>query len=111
MTYLTNLLNIPYQVFASLEDVDVYHYHAPNNKEAPYAIWKEENDESFCSDNRRSERVIAGILDYYTLDDMDPNLDVLEQALESFGASWKLTASQFEDETNLIHYSWDWQVM
>lgn len=111
MKLLTSLLDLPYQIFKSIEDVDVYHYHKPAEKEAPYAIWKEENDTSFSSDNQKSERGLQGILDYYTLDDLDPALDKLEKAMIEMGASWMLTSSQFEEDTNLIHYSWDWTVM
>lgn len=111
MKYLTQLLDLPYQIFKTIEGVDVYHYEKPAAKQAPYAIWKEEGDESFNSDNQKSERGLQGILDYYTLDDMDPALDELEKAMEKMGASWQLTSSQIEENTHLKHYSWDWTVI
>lgn len=112
MKLLTSLLDIPYTIFKNVQGVDVYHYTAPPEKEAPYAVWQEEADNSFNSDNRKSERSLSGILDYYTLNDglIDSNLDVLEQAMLDMGASWELTAVQFEDATNLVHFSWDWSV-
>ena len=111
MKLLTSLLDLPYQIFKDLEDVDVYHYTKPTEKEAPYAVWMENGDESFNSDNQKSERVLEGTLDYYTLNDLDPALDALESAMLEMGAAWQLSSVQFEDETNLIHYTWDWQVM
>ena len=111
MTYLTSLLNKPMTIFAELEGVDVFHYNKPPETEAPYGVWKEEGDTSINSDNQRSERTLEGILDYYTLDDIDPALDKLEEAMSKMGASWKLVSVQHEDDTNLNHYSWDWSVM
>ena len=112
MMLLTQLLEIPFETFGALEDINIYHYFKPSTIKAPYATWQEENDDAFYSDNGKSERSLNGILDYYTevKDSIDSNLDVLEQALIDMGASWQLTAVQYEIETNLIHYSWDWSV-
>lgn len=112
MMLLTQLLEIPFTTFGEIEDVNIYHYRKPSTVKAPYAVWQEENDDSFYSDNGKSERSLNGILDYYTTvnNDIDPNLDTLEQALIDMGASWALTATQYEADTNLIHYSWDWSV-
>lgn len=113
MKLLTSLLDIPYQAFKAVHGVDVYHYTAPPTKEAPYAIWQEEADNGFYTDFKKSERSLSGILDYYTLNDglIDSNLDTLEQAMQDMGASWELTAVQFEESTNLVHFSWDWSVV
>lgn len=111
MKLLTSLLDLPYQIFKDLEDVDVYHVRKPADKETPYAVWIESGDASFNSDNQRSERVLEGTLDFYTLEDLDPALDLLEEAMCKMGASWQLVAVQDEPETNLIHYTWEWTVM
>lgn len=112
MMLLTQLLEIPFTTFGAIEDVNIYHYRKPSTVKAPYAVWQEENDDSFYSDNGKSERSLNGILEYYTTvnNGIDPNLDVLEQALIDMGASWSLTGTQYEIDTNLIHYSWDWSV-
>lgn len=112
MKLLTALLEIPFDGFRVVEDVNVYHYIKPNKAQAPYAVWQEMNDDGFYSDNGKSERRLEGILDYYTKVNagIDPGLDVLEQAMINMGASWTLTSVQFESDTNLIHYSWDWSV-
>lgn len=112
MKLLTELLEIPFDGFKVIEDVNVYHYIKPSSVQAPYAVWQEENDNSFYSDNGKSERSLDGILDYYTplSNGIDSGLDVLEQAMINMGATWQLTAVQFESDTNLIHYSWDWSV-
>lgn len=105
MKYLTQILEGPKDAFDELSYV--YHYRRPENVQAPYAVWQEQSDDSFNSDNRRSERAIDGTLEFFTKTP-DGKLDELEKALESFGASWSLSAVQFEPDTNLIHYSWDW---
>jgi len=108
MKYLCGLLDIPYQEFKKLDHV--YHYLKPENIDAPYAIWQETNEASFYSNNKKSERALEGILDYFTLDENDSFLDTLEAAMDKMGASWSLSAVQYEEQTNLIHFSWDWQV-
>lgn len=108
MMYLTELLNKPKEAFSSI--TFAYHYKKPANVSAGYAIWKEDDEEKFEADNRKAERSLNGTLDYFTLVDFDPNLDLLEAALESMGATWNLAATFYEDETKLIHYSWDWSV-
>ena len=108
MTYLTQLLNGPKKAFGALDYC--FHYHKPEEHEGDYAIWKEDSEEDFNSDNRKSERAIEGMLDFYTLDDFNPKVDELETVMESFGASWRLASSEYEEQTNLIHYSWDWSL-
>ena len=79
MMLLTQLLEIPFETFGAIEDVNIYHYFKPSTTKAPYATWQEENDDAFYSDNVKSERSLNGILDYYTevKDSVDSNLDVL----------------------------------
>ena len=112
MMLLTQLLDIPFTTFGEIEDINIYHYIKPSEVKAPYAVWQEESDASFNADNIKCERSLNGILDYYTTVNrgLDPNLDTLEQALIDMGASWILTTVQYEVDTNLIHYSWDWSV-
>ena len=88
----------------------VYHYLKPAALDSPYAVWKEESDSGFNSDNVKSERALNGIIDFYTQTECDTKLDDIEKALDSMGATWTLTSVQFEDDTDLIHYSWDWSV-
>ena len=92
MKLLTTLLEIPFNGFKVIEDVNVYHYIKPTNVQAPYAIWQEESDDLFYSDNGKSERTLNGILDYYTKVNagLDPGLDVLEKAMIAVGMDNKL---------------------
>lgn len=105
MKYLTQLLEGPKEAFDELNYC--FHYRRPEGFEAPYAVWTESDDDSFNANNKKGERVLNGTLDFFTLKP-DSKLDELEAAMEAFEASWGLTAVQFEEETNLIHYSWEW---
>ena len=105
MKYLTQLLEGPKEAFEKLNYV--YHYRRPENKTAPYAVWTESDDDAFNGDNARGERTLNGTLDFFAKAECD-EIDDLEAAMESFGASWALTGVQFEEDTNLIHYSWSW---
>lgn len=79
-------------------------------EEAPYCVWQEDGeDNSFHAGNRKTEQQIHGTVDYFTRTEYDPALDAVQSYLETlddFG--WRLLSVQFEDETNLIHYEWEW---
>lgn len=108
MKSLTNLINEPMTAFGVLGFA--YHYVKPEATIAPYAVWQENGDAGFNADNSKKERVLEGIIDFFTLDENDAKLDSIENALIEMGASWSLTAVQYEQETRLIHYSWDWSI-
>ena len=108
MKSLTSLLSEPISIFESLGFA--YHYHKPAEVQAPYAVWQEIDENSFNSDNAKSERQLNGSIDFYSLDEADSKLDEIESALMGLGATWTLSSVQFEEDTNLIHTSWDWSV-
>lgn len=108
MKSLTSLIQIPRDEFAKLSYC--YHYNKPTSVQAPYAVWAEDGEKSFHSDNSKSERSLEGVIDFYTLTECDPKLDEIENALIAMKASWSLTSVMHEDETNLNHFSWEWSV-
>lgn len=88
-----------------------YHYFRPV-KDAPCLIWYETGeDNSFNADNHKAEQRITGTVDCFTKTEFDPLLDEVQTALDSLGLTWSLDSVQYEDETNLIHYSWNWGVI
>lgn len=95
----------------SIEGLTVYHYWHPRLN-APYCIWAEEMEgDSIWTDNHKTEQVITGTIDYFTLTDLDPMVDTIQDKLNSVeNLGWTLSSVQYEDETNLIHYSWDWEI-
>lgn len=85
-----------------------YHYWRPN-MQPPYLVWAETGEgNDFAADNRKAERVIAGNVHCFSREEYDPLFDAVEQMLNVKSASWNLENVQYEEETNLIHYSWVW---
>ena len=87
-----------------------YHYWRPV-KDVPCIIWAETGEEnSFSSDNRKSEQSIVGTVDLFTKTEFDPLADEIQSTLDELGLTWLLETVQYEDETNLIHMTWTWGV-
>ena len=95
----------------SIENLKVYHYWHPR-LEAPFCIWAEEGEgDSLWTSNHLQEQVITGTVDYFTKTELDPIVDDIQNALNGVeNLGWKLDAVMYEDETNLIHYSWDFEL-
>lgn len=93
------------------EDIKVYHYWRSEMK-APFIVWQEDGEaDSHHADNRKTEQGIAGTVDFYTKKEYDPAFDLIQESLndlESF--SFRYDGTEREDETGLIHHSWEWQV-
>lgn len=88
-----------------------YHYYRPV-KDIPCLIWAETGEEtSFHSDNHKSEQRIVGTVDCFTKTEFDPLLDSVQDTFEALGLTWVLDTVQYEEETNLIHYTWSWGVI
>lgn len=95
----------------SIDGLTVYHYWHPR-LQAPFCIWQEESEgDSLWASNHKKEQIITGTIDYYTTQEFDPMVDLIQEKLneiECFG--WSLVSVDYEDETKLIHYSWDWEI-
>ena len=92
--------------------VSVYHYTRPKTATTGYLVWQEEGGtNSFHADNSKAEHAVSGSLDYYTKVEFDAAVDEIQKTLtEVEGCSWELADVQFEEETGLIHYTWDWEI-
>ncbi len=111
MKLLTNQLKTIYQALTAIEGAKVYHYEKPAAVKAPYIIWHENGEgDSFCANNHKENQVITGAVDLYTKTEFDPLVDSIQAALDNVCA-WTLDTVMYEDETKLIHYSWDFEVM
>lgn len=86
-----------------------YHYRRMKD-EVPYCVWQEAREEmSFNANNRKREQQITGTVDYFTKTEYDSVIDDIQDyfdGLNDFG--WRLSAVDYEDDTNLIHYEWEW---
>lgn len=84
-----------------------YHYRRPK-MEPPYLIWAEDGAENWGADLTVKEQRFTGAADYYTKDEYDATIDAI-QAEATVSDIWlALDSVQYEEETNLIHYSWRW---
>lgn len=95
----------------SAVSVSCYHYFRPQMS-APYIVWAEDSeDDGFEADNHKVEQRIHGTADYFTKTEYDPVVDSIQNALDGAeNVSFGLTSVEYEDETELIHYTWDWWV-
>lgn len=96
------------------EDLPVYHYQRPSRESLDrYVIWAEQNEvSSFLVNNRKSEQQVRGTIDLFTQIEFDPAVDGIQEALdEAEHVTWELYSVQYEDETALIHYEWEFTVV
>lgn len=111
---MKSLNNILRDVQAALRTVteNCYHYRRPLRPKKNYIVWAEDSEaESFDSGNRKAEQQIHGTIDYYTLTEFDAAVDQIQEALNAAGIGFRINSVQYEDETNLIHYEWEfWTV-
>lgn len=76
-----------------------------------YIVWQEDSEGSAVgADNQKTNQSIQGTIDYYTKTDMDENVDKIQAALNAACISFYLNSVQYEDETELIHYEWVFEV-
>lgn len=97
---------------ASIESLpDVVHYWR-HMSTFPYCIWAEDGEDGALeADGMKQEQAITGSVDYFTKQEADPNIDLIQNALNAVvGCVWELFAVQYEEDTNLIHYTWNWSV-
>lgn len=106
---MSKLINIR-DALTSIDGLKVYHYWRPR-MEAPFCVWQEEGEgDSLHTSNHKQEQVLTGAIDYYTLDEYDPMVDSIQEAINKVeNLGWTLSSVDYEEETNLIHYSWSWE--
>jgi hypothetical protein len=54
---------------------------------------------------------VTGTIDLFTQNEFDPVVDQIQEGLNELGIGWDLNSTQYEDETNLIHYEWTFRVV
>lgn len=75
-----------------------------------YFVWQEDGANDLEADGIHAERAITGFTDLFTTVEFDPWADALGESLSSHGVSWYLRDVQYEEETGITHYTWDWSV-
>ena len=85
-----------------------YHYRRPPKPVESYIVWAEDSEaESMDAENRKAEQQIHGTIDYFTRTEFDANVDRIQEALNDAGIGFRLNSVQYEDETDLIHFEWE----
>lgn len=109
MTSLNNKLRTFQSAFAALE-ASIFHYYR-TNKKPPYIIWAESGEgNSTHAGNHKVEQSVTGDLDLFTKTEFDPLVDQIQDTFDRIGAAWRLDDVAYEEDTNLIHYRWEWSV-
>lgn len=93
----------------TVPDVPIYHYETLNQK-APYIVWAEDGGNQLFAGNRMQEQAVTATVDLYTKAEYGELPDAIQKALDSGGIAWSLSAAAYEDDTRLIHYTWDVEV-
>lgn len=89
---------------------NVYHYTRPQGLSS-FLVWQEDGEAtSFHADNHLGEQAIHGTCDYFTKTEFDSAIDTIQEVLDGLMITWSLQSVQYEDETEFIHYEWEWSV-
>lgn len=86
---------------------NTYHYWRPQ-MDPPYLIWQEDYSRNLRADMTAAEIGIQGTADYYTRTEYDPATDLIQGVFDDLHLWWRLVSTDYEEETGLIHHSWDW---
>lgn len=97
-------------ILLELDPENVFHYHAKDRTDK-YIVWAEDSEGSSVEgDDQKINQSIQGTIDYFTKEDGDPMVDKIQGALTAACISFYLDSVQHEEETDLIHYEWIWEV-
>lgn len=116
MLSLQSKLSDAYGVLCAIEDennsvIPCYHYRRSKTPTERYIVWSEDGeDNSAAFDNRKAEQQIHGTVDYFTKMEFDPVVDSIQTALDGHYIGFRLNSVQYEDDTTLIHYEWEFWV-
>ncbi|HQA58953.1 MAG TPA: hypothetical protein PK033_13895 [Acetivibrio sp.] len=92
-------------------EVPVFHYHASKQPDK-YIVWAEDTEgTSISANNKKINQSIQGTIDYFTKTEFDPNVDKIQETLNSAEISWRLNSIQYEEDTGYIHYEWVFEVI
>lgn len=90
----------------------IYHYTRPKDIAKHWVTWQEDGEgESSDADNVKTYQQVHGTIDLFTRTEYDPLVDEIQEALNAAEhVGWVLNSVQYEDETNLIHYEWGFNI-
>lgn len=111
MLSMQNRLKALYEELVKLTP-PVYHYFHIPDQTGSYIVWAEDTEsESLNVDNVKEEQIIHGTIDYFTQTEFDTVVDSIQTTLNSVeDCGWRLNSVQYEEETNYIHYEWEFNI-
>lgn len=105
------LNKIPQALLTVLDNVGHYNQ---LRQAFPYAVWAEDSQAAAVwADNSLKGQALQGTIDYFTLQEGDPNILRIQQALGKAQIPFKLNSIQTETDRpggTIIHYEWVWEL-
>ena len=96
-------------LYAPFLDLPCKVSHYRRTSKPPFVVWAEDGEDvPIGADNHKSEQQLTGVIDLYTLTEFDPIADSIQEILNGENVGWMLNTVQYEEETNMIHFSWRW---
>lgn len=90
---------------------NVYHYKRPTDKSKPFIVWQEDSESSgYDLNNTKSEQEIHGTIDYFTKTEYDDVIESIQNGLADNKVGFALSSVQYEDDTEFIHYEWEFYI-
>lgn len=90
----------------------VYHYEAEPNARPPYVVWQETGQGDILSaDNHQDGYAVTGTIDIYSLDEKEPLVPAVYNALNDHDISFYVKSVQYEQDTKLIHTEFEFDVI
>lgn len=106
MMLLTERLRAIQAAFAET-GIPAHHHYRPKD-ELPSLVWAEDSEGmGLAADNHKAEQQLHCTVDYYTQDEYDPAIDTIQAVLDTKMDGWRLDSAQYEEDTKLIHYGWE----
>jgi len=111
MTLQSKLIRVR-DALTAIDGLTVYHYWRYIDN-PPCVIWQENVESNgLQTDLHKGEQAIGGTVDFFTRIEYDPMVDEIQEALNSIESfHWNLSDVQYEEETMMIHYTWNWRIL
>lgn len=84
--------------------------HGSRLRSSRYFVWTEDGSNDLAGDDDHAESAVTGTTDLYSKVEFDPWSEALGRSFDRAGIAWSLVLAEYEEETGLWHWSWDWEV-
>lgn len=84
--------------------------HLERMQSTRYFVWQEDGKNDLSADGAHAEQAVTGSTDLFTTVEFDPWVDAIGESFSVYGIAWSLRDVQYEEDTGITHYTWDWEV-